>query len=57
MYVCIYTCVCLYMCVGSYNLMKLGIRKVEDAIDDQGHFLSFLEASRKYTLGMHHRFI
>lgn len=35
--------------------MKLGIRFIGDVINQQGELLFFLQASRIYVLGMHHR--
>lgn len=41
--------------VRAYNIMKLGVRCIDDVVDDQGQM--YPKASRRYALGMHHRFI
>ena len=43
--------------VRAYNLMKLGIRYIEDVVNDQGYVSSFPHAMAAYNLGMHHKYI
>ena len=40
--------------VKAYNLSKMGIRYIEDVVDDQGHILSFPQIMAKSGLRMHH---
>ncbi|MCO5583913.1 hypothetical protein L7F22_037830 [Adiantum nelumboides] len=41
--------------IKAYNLMKLGISRIQDVIEDNGCTLSFPHACQKFPLGMHHR--
>ncbi|MCO5586233.1 hypothetical protein L7F22_040172 [Adiantum nelumboides] len=41
--------------VKAYNLMKMGIRCIEDVVDQNGCVLSFPRACQTLNLGMHHR--
>ncbi|KAI5072123.1 hypothetical protein GOP47_0012229 [Adiantum capillus-veneris] len=41
--------------VKAYNLMKMGIRRIEDVVDENGCVLSFPRVCQKLNLGMHHR--
>lgn len=41
--------------IKAYDIMKMGIRHVNDIVDQQGNVLSFPHACRQHGLGMHYR--